>query len=142
MQLTHMRYLIILLVAFSIISCKQEKTAKMDPGCSDGCEAKTKSGTTIACKLTSAELRHRKETVIASLKKQVIEKKETASGYAFKFSGSDKIVDELAEFVKTERVCCDFFTFHLSIAGDSSEAWLEMTGPEGTKDFIVSELGF
>jgi hypothetical protein len=50
------------------------------------------------------------------------------------------IVDELATFVKTERACCDFFNFSLSISGDKTEAWLKITGPMGAKDFIKNEL--
>jgi hypothetical protein len=34
-----------------------------------------------------------------------------------------------------------FFTFGLSISGDKSEAWLELTGVDGAKDFIKSEIG-
>ena len=49
------------------------------------------------------------------------------------------MVNELATFVKTERASCDFFVFNL-ISGDKSEAWLEITGPKGTKDFIRTEL--
>ena len=108
--------------------------------CSDDCKAKSKSDE-IACKLTSPELQARKATVLASLKEQVIEKKELKNGYAFKFPGDDKMVDELTEFIKTERECCDFFTFNLSISGDKSEAWLELSGEEDVKDFIKGELG-
>jgi hypothetical protein len=107
--------------------------------CSDKCEAKSKS-TDLSCKLTTADKRARIETVIASLKKQVIETKELENGFAYKFIGSDKIIDELAEFVKTERLCCDFFSFNISVSGDATEAWLQITGPAGTKDFITSEL--
>ena len=107
--------------------------------CSDSCQANSATGD-ISCKLTSPELQARKETVIADLKKQVIEKKELSNGYAFKFTGADTVVDALAEFIKTERECCDFFTFNLSVSGDKSEAWLELVGPDGTKEFITSEL--
>jgi len=113
------------------------KTASV---CSDDCNAKSKTGE-LSCKLTTPELQKRKETVLASLKSQVIEKKELKDGYAFKFTGSDRMVDELTEFIKTERECCDFFTFNLSISGDKSEAWLELTGADGAKDFISTELG-
>lgn len=95
----------------------------------------------LACKLTSPELQKRRKTVLLSLKNQMSEKKELPDGYAFKFPGTDKIVDELAEFIKTERQCCDFFNFGLLISGDKSEAWLELTGAEGSKDFIETELG-
>lgn len=95
----------------------------------------------LSCKMSSAKLMKRKETVLKSLKQQILETKELSDGYAFKFPGSDKVIDELTEFIKTERTCCDFFIFGLSISGDKSEAWLELTGPEGAKDFITGELG-
>ncbi|HUR31605.1 MAG TPA: hypothetical protein VMZ69_09240 [Saprospiraceae bacterium] len=87
------------------------------------------------------ELRQRKETVLQSLKNKVLDKHELSNGYAFKFPGSDDVVDELIEFIKTERECCDFFVFTLSVSGDKSESWLHMTGVEGAKDFITQELG-
>jgi hypothetical protein len=151
--------IMLFVIAFSISSNAQEAAAKKSSCCSSNskdskmaannesasacattCEAKNKN-TVMACKLTSPELQKRKATILASLKQQIIEKKELPSGYAYKFSGADKVVDELAEFIKTERECCDFFTFNLSVSGDKSEAWLELKGPEGVKDFIKSELG-
>jgi len=70
----------------------------------------------------------------------MLEKRELPNGYAFKFAGTDQMVDELMEFIKTERECCPFFTFNLSISGDKSEVWLELTGVEGAKEFITAEL--
>jgi hypothetical protein len=94
----------------------------------------------MQCKLTAPELRERKATVIARLKKEIKNKEEMANGFAYQFDGSDAMMDEIISFVKVERTCCDFFDFNLSIRGDGSEARLEITGPEGTKDFIQTEL--
>ena len=105
----------------------------------DNGESKTKKEE-LTCKLTTPEFRERKATVIASLKKQILATRELKNGFAYKFAGSDLMVDELATFVKTERECCVFFIFNLSIRGDKSEAWLEITGPKGAKDFIKTEL--
>src|SRR5690349_6982725 len=77
-----------------------------------------KANTKFSCKLTTPELQKRKATVLESLRKQMLEKKELPNGYAFKFSGSDSIIDELTEFVKAERECCDFFKFNIAISGD------------------------
>lgn len=107
--------------------------------CTATCEAKNSA--TMACKLSSPELLKRKETVLASLKKQVLEKKELPNGFAFRFDGKDKVLDELTEFIKTERTCCDFFTFNLSVSGDQREIWLEIKGENGSKEFIQTELG-
>lgn len=137
--------LISIVAALAIMSCNNPKTEKKvianSSGCSDSCCRAKHKKVNLACKLHSDELQKRKETVLASLKGQVKEKKELGDGYAFKFDGSDKVIDELTEFIKTERECCEFFTFGLSIAGDKNEAWLQLTGPDGAKDFITSELG-
>lgn len=141
---------VVLTFAFSVLTVygySQSQTKditmnkKKETVCSDDCTAKNKSEQ-MSCKLTSPELQKRKETVIASLKQQVLEKKELSNGYAFKFKGTDNVLDELTEFIKTERECCDFFTFAISVSGDKSEAWLELTGADGVKDFITTELGF
>lgn len=87
------------------------------------------------------DLRKRKETVLTTLKEKIVERKELPNGYAFRFEGSDSTLDEIVEFIKTERNCCDFFIFNLSISGDKSEAWLELTGVDGVKDFVTDELG-
>ena len=39
----------------------------------------------MVCKQTTAELNQRKETVLASLKKKVLEHKELEDGFAFRF---------------------------------------------------------
>lgn len=97
--------------------------------------------TDLTCNLTSSELQKRKMTVLENMRKEVVDKKEVQNGYAFKFPGTDNVLDQLTEFIKTERMCCNFFIFTLSVSGDKSEMWLELTGPEGAKDFIVAELG-
>lgn len=96
----------------------------------------------IACKLTSAELRARREGVIAELRKKVLETVETTYGYAFKFAGSDATLGELMVFIQAERQCCGFFTFKLGIQDTESPIWLEVSGRSGVKSFIKEELGF
>lgn len=135
---------ILIAVALITIGCQNKKSAmeanntkKTD--CSAACEAKSQSSQ-LSCKLTTPELQQRKATILESLRKKMIEKKELPNGYAYRFSGTDEMVDELTDFIKTERECCDFFTFNLSISGDKSEAWLELKGAEGAKEFIKAEL--
>ena len=92
----------------------------------------------ISCKLTTPELQKRKATVIAELKALVVSRKELSNGYVYEFGGSDEILDKLNTFIKTERMCCDFFTFHLTVEDD--KALLNITGPEGTKQFLKEEI--
>ena len=143
-----MKYILIFpLLAFSLIGCCQDKQSKntvmknkqAEASCTDNCTDHC-GEKPLTCKLTTPEMQHRKETVVANLKRQVLEKKELTNGYSYTFKGSDAVVDEVSNFIKTERLCCDFFNFELKVAGDASHAWLTITGPDGTKDFITSEL--
>lgn len=93
----------------------------------------------LSCKLTSQELRKRKEEVISKVKKQVLDKKELSDGYTYKFKGTDEMLDMLTAFVKSERQCCDFFNFTMKVNSDSF-VWLDITGQEGVKEFIETEL--
>lgn len=99
------------------------------------------NNTEIACQLTPAALQERKAAIYKNVKEQVLQIKELDNGYAFKYPGTDATLDWLMEFIKTERACCSFFVFGLTVAGDQSEIWLELTGPKGTKAFITNELG-
>ena len=78
--------------------------------------------------------------MLASLKRQVLERKELPDGYSFRFPGTDQVLDELIEFIKTERTCCEFFHFTLSVNSDKQAVWLTLTGTEGVKAFITTEL--
>jgi hypothetical protein len=93
----------------------------------------------LTCKLTTPELQKRKATVIAELKALVLTREELSNGFSYTFESKDAILDKLIEFIKTERMCCDFFTFQLAI--EEHTALLSLTGPEGTKDFINEEVG-
>jgi len=90
--------------------------------------------------LTTVELRQRKATVIAGLKDKILERKELEDGIVLRFDGRDEMVDTLVSFIKTERACCNFFTFTLSIAGNPNPVWLTIRGPEGAREFMASEL--
>jgi len=129
----------LLIVASSLLfSCgskpKQVETIATKDSCNDSCKQ------ILSCKLTTPEMDKRKATVLKSLRKQIMEKKELPNGYAYKFIGNDKMIDELTDFAKTERHCCDFFTFNIAITGDSTFLWLQITGPKEAKEFIITEL--
>ena len=134
----------IALATFVFTSCSNKSESKLADRktslfCNDKCETKDKQGN-LTCKLTTPELQKRKATVLTSLQKQILETKELENGYAFKFNGSDKTIDELTEFAKSERQCCDFFSFNISITGDTTSVWFEITGSKEAKEFIKTEM--
>ena len=120
------------------ISCTDKPTSKAILVMENTSTAKSEKE--LSCKLTSQELRERKTNVLEVLKQEVKEKKELPNGYSFRFAGSDTLIDQLVTFIKSERQCCDFFTFSLKIADEKSGLWLDITGPDGAKEFIKTEM--
>lgn len=96
----------------------------------------------LTCKLTTPELQERKRTVIAEMKNLVKERKEEPNTVSYKFESSDKNIDLVSNFIKTERLCCDFFEFSLKVESGSEFMWLTLSGPDGVIEFIREEVGF
>ena len=71
----------------------------------------------------------------------VLESKELADGFAYRFPEGDEWLAELAEVIKLERRCCPFLSFNLSVGAGGGPVWLELTGPPGTKEFLSSLFG-
>jgi hypothetical protein len=116
------------LLAFSALSAAgQTKSDNME-----------KVAKPITCKLTTPELQKRKATVIAELKALVLTRKDLVNGFAYEFIATDEILDQLNIFIKTERMCCDFFTFQLTIEDDLAS--LHITGPDGAKEYLKEEV--
>jgi hypothetical protein len=95
----------------------------------------------ITCKLTTPKLQERKKTIITALKSRVLERTEVENGFRFRFKGDDENLELLTSFVKTERLCCDFFTFSITVGDAESDLLFELSGPEGAKEFIKEEIG-
>lgn len=92
----------------------------------------------IACNLTSAELQERRRTVLEKLRDAVVEVNELADGYSYSFKSEGGCFKELADMIDLERQCCPFLQFRVSVAAGNGPLTLVVTGPEGTKEFLLS----
>ena len=63
---------------------------------------------------------------------------ETPQGYRFQLPAGD--VGEVGAWIAEERVCCSFLDFDLSLKADSGQLDLTLSGGEGVKEFIASEV--
>lgn len=137
-------------IVFSLLLCGatiglcQDK--KIEKSCSSSCckkQTKNIKSTSnqkkgFACRLTTPELQKRKAEVITSLKTKIIRRKEHSNGFSYLFEATESNIDEVTAFIKTERVCCNFFDFKLSVA--ENELWLTISGEDGAKAFITDEI--
>lgn len=94
----------------------------------------------VACKLSTAEFRERRNEILNKIVPAVIETKELGNGFAFSFPPNDDWLLELAQFILFERECCPFLDFKLIIKANQTSIWLELTGQPGTKEFIAALL--
>ena len=95
----------------------------------------------LVCKLTAPQLRTRRQTVIAGLKREVLERKPTDSGFAYVFRGNNRVLGDVMRFIRLERGCCAFLNFNLLVGGASEDIVLVVSGPEGTGAFIDHVIG-
>lgn len=95
----------------------------------------------IACTLTDSELQERRRTTLQKVRSGVVEVRELEDGYAYCFPSEGEWLAELANLVNLERQCCPFLRFRIAVEPNGGPTWLELTGPEGTKDFLALTFG-
>ena len=92
----------------------------------------------IACSLTDREFQQRRADLLKTFQRALLETSELDDGYAYRFPAGANWIAELAELITFERECCPFLRFNLRLEPANGPLWLELTGPEGTKDFLQS----
>lgn len=65
----------------------------------------------------------------------VIDNRELPTGYAFRLPLETAMLNEVAQWIANERLCCPFFTFTLVV---SDQLWLELTGAEAAKEELIA----
>jgi len=91
----------------------------------------------IVCELTGAELQERRTTILEKVRRSVVKVSELEDGFIYAFPSHGDQLKELAGLIDLERQCCPFLRFRLTIEAGGGPFSLEITGPEGTKDFLL-----
>jgi hypothetical protein len=76
----------------------------------------------------------------AKLMKNLQGIQEEANGYSLRFAKETRNIQQIAEFISFERLCCPFFDFVVQVRAEAESVELQISGPEGVKDFIRSEF--
>jgi hypothetical protein len=66
---------------------------------------------------------------------------ELPNGYAFRLPNEATVLQQTAEFIMREKLCCPFFGFRMEVEPEGGPLWLHLTGAEGIKPFIQAEVG-
>lgn len=92
----------------------------------------------IACRLTDAELRARRDGLLATLRRAATAAEWMPEGLALEFRCSDTILREVLDLIAAERACCPFLKFRLQTGPGTAPTRLTITGPAGSRAFLES----
>jgi hypothetical protein len=94
----------------------------------------------VACALTDSDLAERQ----AELRSGVLAAAEVVEslreGLRWRFASSPGLLSRLATMIEGERECCRFLRFRLEAEPDRAGVTLEVTGPDGSEDFLRTWL--
>ena len=94
----------------------------------------------IACTLTSAEMTAMRDGLLPGLLARAGEKEPVPGGFRWRFAGDAGLVKDAAAVIEAEHRCCRFLRFQLVVEPGDGPVWLEVTGPEGTPEFLSGLL--
>lgn len=94
----------------------------------------------IACTLTQAELASRRSELLPGLLSRADSQETIPGGFRWSFREVNGLLNDVALVIEAERRCCQFLRFRLTFEPDGGPLWLEVSGPEGTQEFLRSML--
>ena len=94
----------------------------------------------IACTLTPAELTTMRNGLLPGLLARANAKDDIPGGFRWRFDPRADLVKEAAAVIEAEHRCCRFLRFALLVEPGDGPVWLEVTGPEGTEEFLSTLL--
>ncbi len=96
--------------------------------------------TDLICKLPGS-MKRRRYLEIHKLLDSVQIVSELDNGYAFSYQSSEKIINQIVEYIKLERECCPFLTFELRFEKNNGPILLIINGASGAKTIIKNMTG-
>lgn len=95
----------------------------------------------VACTLGPAALKARREALLADLVRRADKHEDLSDGQRLTFPASDDVVSLIGQAINAERQCCRFLRFRLVVEPADGPIVLELTGPEGTREFLSDLIG-
>jgi hypothetical protein len=92
----------------------------------------------VACTLSPAALKARRENLLHVLIRRASERRELPDGYRLRFPSEGTLLSEIARMVDAERQCCRFIRFTVTVEPDDGPITLDLTGPAGTREFLAA----
>ena len=94
----------------------------------------------LSCKLSEPELNARRLSILKEIRSASQETQELSDGFALRMPTIDEWRRTLEEFISFERECCAFLSFEIQEQPADGTLWLRVSGPDGAKEFVRTEL--
>lgn len=94
----------------------------------------------VSCTLSTPQIQERRAQVLHQIRARVKEHRVLPDGCALRFEADDACLESILRLIQLERKCCSFLHFQLTVEPGQRGVWLELTGPEGTTEFIAAEM--
>jgi hypothetical protein len=94
----------------------------------------------LVCTLSADALIARRQGLLMELLHHASGQESLPDGFRLRFASSRDTLAKIAEAVEAERHCCRFLRFTLTVEPDEGQFTLDLTGPEGTREFVAALL--
>ena len=91
----------------------------------------------IVCTLDRDGLRTRRDDLLPGLIAAAEAREELQDGYRLRFAQAD-VLPRLLRVIETERKCCRFLRFEVTLEPDLGPISVTVTGPPGTREFLAA----
>jgi len=97
----------------------------------------------ITCDLSAFTPAQREHHIATSplLFAMVQEVRNLPDGYSFRLPEYSDTLAKIADFIAHEKLCCPFFNFGITVEPYGGPIWLSLSGEEGVKELIQTEIG-
>ena len=104
-------------------------------------EEREKRTVPIACSLTAQQLAEMRDGLLPGLLSKAGAKESIRDGFRWRFDPMPGLLKEIGAVIDAEHRCCPFLRFLLVVEPGDVPATLEVTGPNGTEEFLSTLLG-
>lgn len=95
----------------------------------------------IACTLSDDAFRARKSGLLAQIVALATNRAKLPTGYRLEFAATSEALTRITAMIDAERQCCRFLRFTLTIEPNLGVIALELSGAEGTREFLEALFG-
>jgi hypothetical protein len=94
----------------------------------------------IVCTLSPDALSTRRRGLLSELLQQSAGRELLPDGLQLRFAPSGETLSKITAAVDAERRCCRFLRFTIAVEPDQGQFTLDLTGPQGTREFVAALL--